>query len=76
MNGSGFLEMVARQMTADLRAIAAATAPGASRLLTAKGVSEFLKSLQVLPQGTKSLIVDEHGHAKAGPPATASANAP
>ena len=39
MNGSGFLEMVARQMTADLRAIAAATAPGTSRLLTTKGVS-------------------------------------
>ena len=39
MNGSGFLEMVARQMTADLRAIAAATAPGTGRLLTTKGVS-------------------------------------
>jgi hypothetical protein len=39
MNGSGFLEMVARQMTADLRAIAAATAPGSSRQLTTKGVS-------------------------------------
>ena len=39
MNGSGFLEMVARQMTADLRAIAAATAPGTSRQLMTKGVS-------------------------------------
>src|SRR5215470_2496417 len=39
MNGSGFLEMVARQMTADLRAIAAATAPGTSSLLNTKGVS-------------------------------------
>ena len=39
MNGSGFLEMVARQMTADLQAIAAATAPGRSSLLTTKGVS-------------------------------------
>ena len=28
MNGSGFLEMVARQMTSDLQAIAAATQPG------------------------------------------------
>ncbi len=39
MNGSGFLEMVARQMTADLQAIAAATPPGASRGLITKGVS-------------------------------------
>ena len=39
MNGSGFLEMVARQMTADLRAIAAATPPGSSRQLVTKGVS-------------------------------------
>jgi hypothetical protein len=39
MNGSGFLEMVARQMTADLRAIAAATPPGWSRPLVSKGVS-------------------------------------
>ncbi len=39
MNGSGFLEMVARQMTAELQAIAAATAPGASRQLLTKGVS-------------------------------------
>jgi hypothetical protein len=39
MNGSGFLEMVARQMTADLQAIAAATQPGMSRALATKGVS-------------------------------------
>ena len=39
MNGSGFLEMVARQMTADLQAIAAATPPGTSRQLITKGVS-------------------------------------
>src|SRR6266436_6292372 len=39
MNGSGFLEMVARQMTADLQAIAAATPPGSSRALVTKGVS-------------------------------------
>jgi hypothetical protein len=29
------------------------------------GVIEFLKSLQVLPPGTKSLVVDERGHPKA-----------
>jgi hypothetical protein len=39
MNGSGFLEMVARQMTADLQAIAAATPPGTSSRLVTKGVS-------------------------------------
>jgi hypothetical protein len=39
MNGSGFLEMVARQMTAELQAIAAATPPGMSRHLVTKGVS-------------------------------------
>lgn len=39
MNGSGFVEMVARQMTADLQAIAAATTPGSSRPLVTKGVS-------------------------------------
>lgn len=39
MNGSGFLEMVARQMTADLQAIAAATPPGSSSRLATKGVS-------------------------------------
>jgi len=39
MNGSGFLEMVARQMTADLQAIATATSPGSSSRLATKGVS-------------------------------------
>ena len=39
MNGSGYLEMVARQMTADLQAIAAATPPGTSSALRTKGVS-------------------------------------
>jgi hypothetical protein len=39
MNGSGYLEMVARQMTAELQSIAAATAPGSSRALSCKGVS-------------------------------------
>src|SRR5262249_48548047 len=39
MNGSGFLEMVARQMTAELQAVAASTPPGASSQLASKGVS-------------------------------------
>jgi hypothetical protein len=39
MHGSGFLEMVARQMTADLQAIAAATPVGASKTLASKGVT-------------------------------------
>src|SRR5690348_16011680 len=38
MNGSGYLEMVARQTTADLQAIAAATPPGTSSNLVTKGV--------------------------------------
>jgi len=29
---------------------------------------EFLKSLQVLPPGAKSLVVDERGHPKRWPP--------
>jgi hypothetical protein len=29
---------------------------------------EFLKSLQVLPLGSKSLVVDEHGNPKEWPP--------
>src|SRR5258708_1096991 len=36
-------------------------------------VIEFLKSLQVLPPGSKSLVVDEHGKPKEWPP---SANSP
>lgn len=39
MFGSGFVEMVARQITFDLRAIRDATAPGDSRELTSKGIS-------------------------------------
>ncbi len=39
MFGSGFIEMLARQMTVELQAIRDATAPGASRGLTTKGVS-------------------------------------
>jgi hypothetical protein len=39
MNGSGFVEMLARQMTADLQAERDATAPGTSRQLISKGVS-------------------------------------
>ena len=39
MFGSGYLEMVARQMTADLRSIRDSTPPGASRALVTKGVS-------------------------------------
>jgi hypothetical protein len=39
MFGSGYLEMVARQMTADLRSIRDSTPPGASRALMTKGVS-------------------------------------
>jgi hypothetical protein len=32
------------------------------------GLIEFLKSLQVLPPGSKSLVVDEHGNPKDWPP--------
>lgn len=39
MNGSGFIEMLSRQMTADLQAIRDATAPGMSRALVTKRVS-------------------------------------
>ena len=39
MNGSGFVEMLARQMTADLHAERDATPPGRSTQLIAKGVS-------------------------------------
>jgi Di-haem oxidoreductase, putative peroxidase len=41
-------------------------------------IIEFLKSLQVLPPGTKSLTVDERGQPKAWPPttATSSTNSP
>jgi hypothetical protein len=39
MFGSGFIEMLARQMTAELQAIRDATPPGGSRALVTKGVS-------------------------------------
>jgi cytochrome c peroxidase len=39
MFGSGYIEMVARQMTADLQAIRNALAPGQSAALSSKGVS-------------------------------------
>lgn len=39
MNGSGFIEMLARQMTAELQAERDATPPGSSRALVTKGVS-------------------------------------
>jgi hypothetical protein len=39
MNGSGFVEMLARQMTADLQAERDATPPGSSRQLMSKGVT-------------------------------------
>jgi Di-haem oxidoreductase, putative peroxidase len=39
MNGSGFIEMLARQMTSDLQTIRNATMPGTSQTLVTKGVS-------------------------------------
>ena len=39
MFGSGFIEMLARQITGDLQAIRDATAPGTSRNLVSKGIS-------------------------------------
>src|SRR6266481_2860160 len=39
MNGSGFIEMLARQMTADLQAIRDSIPPGASSVLVTKGIS-------------------------------------
>jgi len=39
MNGSGFVEMLARQMTADLQAERDATLPGGSTQLMSKGIS-------------------------------------
>ena len=39
MNGSGFVEMLARQMTADLQAERSATPPGRSVQLMSKGIS-------------------------------------
>ena len=39
MNGSGFIEMLARQMTGDLQAIRDSLAPGANQQLITKGVT-------------------------------------
>ena len=39
MNGSGFIEMLARQMTADLQAIRDSITPGSARTLVTKGVA-------------------------------------
>src|SRR5206468_278899 len=39
MYGSGFIEMLARQMTSDLQAIRNGIAPGQSAQLTTKGIS-------------------------------------
>lgn len=39
MNGSGFIDMLARQITADLQAIRDTTLPGGSRVLHSKGIS-------------------------------------
>src|SRR5260221_8535991 len=39
MFGSGFIEMLARQITADLQAIRDATLPGSSKALVSKGIS-------------------------------------
>jgi hypothetical protein len=39
MNGSGFIEMLARQMTTDLQTIRNATVPGTTQALVTKGVS-------------------------------------
>lgn len=37
-------------------------------------VIEFLKSLQILPPGSRSLIVDENGNPKRWPPAELGSN--
>jgi hypothetical protein len=39
MNGSGFIEMLARQMTGDLQTIRNSTVPGTSQALVTKGIS-------------------------------------
>jgi hypothetical protein len=50
MNGAGFIEMLARQMTADLQAIRDSLTPGAEQVLSTKGVS--FGSLGRNPDGT------------------------
>jgi len=44
MFGSGFIEMLARQITADLQSIRDGTAPGNSRALVSKGIFFSLAS--------------------------------
>jgi len=50
MNGSGFIEMLARQMTADLEAIRDSTPPGGTRSLMSKGV--YFGTIHRNPDGT------------------------
>ena len=50
MNGSGFVEMLARQMTAELQAQRDATPPGASKKLMSKGI--FFGTLMHNADGT------------------------
>jgi hypothetical protein len=50
MSGSGFIEMLARQMTADLQAIRDATPPGGSSKLVSKGIS--FGTIRRNPNGT------------------------
>ena len=50
MFGSGFIEMLARQITADLQAIRDATVPGTSRNLISKGI--FFGRIVRRPDGT------------------------
>ena len=49
MNGSGFVEMLARQMTADLQAERDGTPPGHGVPLTSKGVSFGTLTMQTAP---------------------------
>jgi hypothetical protein len=71
MNGSGFVEMLARQMTAELQAIRNALVPGTSRNLFAKDI--FFGTLTRRPDGTwdaskvqglppPSLVSDDPAH--------------
>jgi hypothetical protein len=50
MFGSGFIEMLARQITADLQAIRDTTPPGGSRVLVSKGIS--FGTIRRNPDGT------------------------
>lgn len=50
MNGSGFIEMLARQMTADLQAIRNSVAPGGRKALVSKGI--YFGAIARNPHGT------------------------